>query len=162
MTEIQPTCPRCHSQLFTEEDEYRIRDIICVSCGYRKDITKHKPIIIPEEEIHIPSTRLIHGISSKTSTKIWRRSPAGKASIRRYNQSELFLEAHERHRKTEKYRISQERFKERRKLFKLLVSKPLISTCPLGLFYKSDDGETFNDQSKCNLDGNGNCIFGCI
>jgi len=155
-------CPRCGSRLFLEEDEFHTEELWCF-CGFRKDITKpRKPIVIPEEEIHISAARMIHGISSKTSYKIWRKSPAGRASIWRYQHSQLYYEAHARHRLTELYRLTQEKFKERRKFFKSLVSENPEPTCPLNLFYKGDNGEIYNNQSKCNTDGNGNCMFGCI
>jgi len=155
-------CPRCNSIIFPEEDEYHTKELVCIICGYREDITEHKSIDIPEDEIHVPAARLIHGISSKMSYKIWRSSPTGRASIRRYQHSQLYYEAHARHRLTEKYEQSQTRFRERRRLFKLLISNPPEPTCPLNLFYKGENGEIYNNQSNCNTDGNGNCMFGCI
>ena len=157
-------CPRCGSGFVTLEEYGGITDAVCNICGSRVEISRRPTMVSqPVSGIDIPSKpyRRLLGVSPKESRRVYRNSPAGKAAWERYRYSKLYYEAHARHRKTEKYAEGQRRFKEKRKLFKLLLQPVPEFTCPLKLFHKGPDGETYNDIALCNFDGQ-DCQLGCI
>lgn len=163
MPEIPRVCGKCGSRVVFVETEDGITESYCPICSLRTEISREtRPsIIIPEDEIPIKPLRRIRGISAKESRRLYRHTPAGKAAWERYRYSELFYEAHERHRHTETYRETQRRFKEKQKLFKMLLYPPPESTCPLNLFFKGPNGEVYHNPEKCNYN-NGDCTLTCM
>jgi len=166
MTELSRVeeCPKCSSHNFlTEyEEDDRSTSLVCVSCGTRIEISRVNPksLEVPIEEKG-PIQRKIPGLSRAELQRRYRDSPVGKKAWERYRYSELFYQAHARHRLTQTYKETQERFKQKRKLFKVLLEPILEFTCPLKLFYKGPNGEIYHNQEKCDFD-NEDCSLNCI
>lgn len=157
-------CNKCITGIMVPETEDGQEEWVCINCGNRVPGLGGRPsrlTEIPEIDIPLKPRKRLIGISAKESRRLYRNTPAGKAAWERYRHSELFYEAHARHRKTEKYKDTQARFKEKRRLFKILLNPPRESTCPIDLFRKGPNGEVYNNQERCNLDGNKNCTFLC-
>lgn len=162
--QISTSCPRCsQGHLLRSYDE-----LICSRfCGYTEVIIPTVPPIETYiEELTVKPLRRIHGISPKESRRIYRNTPAGQAAWNRYRYSDLFYEAHARHRHTQKYKDTQARYHEKLKLFRRLLrilngEKELESTCPLNLFYKGPNDETYHNRELCNFDGE-DCTLTCL
>lgn len=162
-----PHCIKCGSRSFFPEEEDEMVYAVCLQCGNRVSVrttAKPKPVEPPIEQPLKPKKR-IRGISAKESRRIYSKSPAGKAAWERYRRSELFYEAHARHRATETYAETQRRYKDKVKLFKKLLhsQETLIMeyTCPLKIFHKGPHGEVYNNQILCDRNGTGECKLGC-
>ena len=155
-------CNRCGSNMLFEEPEEGTIEKVCLACGNRVTISvvKKESTVVPKEDFPFKPTRRIRGISAKESRRIYSKTPAGKAAWERYRRSQLFYEAHARHRQTEKYKETQKRFKEKQELFNLLLYPLPESTCPLNLFFKGPEGEIYNNRSQCDCN-NGDCTFSC-
>jgi len=161
---IPTRCPRCGAGLLRSYDE-----LICSQfCGWDGFIIfPERPQIEPYvEELTVSPLRRIHGISAKESRRIYRNTPAGRAAWDRYRYSELYYEAHARHRRTQKYRDTQERYHEKIKLFTRILrrlngEKEPESTCPLDLFYKGPNDEIYHNRELCDFDGK-DCNLTCI
>ena len=160
------TCPRCGlNNIFIEEDEESTIEKVCLSCGARIEVSRKtmKPVEITPKDLPIKPTRRIHGISAKESRRYYHNSPAGKAAWERYRRSELFYEAHARHRQTETYKQTQERFKQKVRLFNAILYPPAKSTCPLNLFFEGPNQEVYHNRSKCDFDPvQKDCTMTCI
>jgi len=153
------------------EREFEGDELVCLSCGMR--VTLPKPTGAIVEEIRrvqedsvdaLKPVKRIKGISEKESRRIWRKSPEGKKAVFRYQHSQLFREAHARHRKTDKYRQSQEKYKSKIELFKVLsgdTKAKAVSTCPRNLFHSQPGMPSANDMALCDLIS-GNCTMACV
>lgn len=151
-------CKRCGSMMIHSRDEDGLPIWECLACGETVDIgerPKAEAPHVPDEEKGLRAPRIIHGISQKESQRIYRDSPGGQAAWERYRRGDLFKASHAKHRKTAKYAATQQRFKERRKLFRKIWEHQHGAwgenyTCPLKFFYKGPNGMIFNDPEKCN------------
>jgi len=134
-------CPKCKSSLLEKnpgsENEYH-----CIMCGfiyYPEIIAKlpSKAQALQKPDDNDTEKKEPH-LTKEQVQKRWRNSPAGKASIQRYQKSELFRAAHARHRKTEKYKASQKKFKDKKKKMKKILD---ILECEhtKGFIWNGDD-----------------------
>lgn len=181
-TPLGSRCPRCGARILTNYDE-----LLCSKfCGYR-DIVPETPrskrshstnLKIAEADLPEADTQTVTSptqtysstrLTTEESQRLYRDSPAGKAAWNRYRYSNLFYEAHARHRQTQKYKDTQARYHEKQKLFKRLLyaseatsgNQNSQSTCPLKLFYKGPKGEVYHDPDKCDY-ASGDCNLTCI
>lgn len=161
--QIPTKCPRCGGRLLRSYDE-----LICSRfCGWDGlIIPRERPQTeVYVEELTVKPLRRIHGISAKESRRIYRNTPAGRAAWDRYRYSELFYEAHERHRHTQKYKDTQRRFHEKQRLFRRLLrilnGEEPESTCPLNLFFKGPNGEVYHNPELCDFN-NSDCTLTCL
>jgi len=146
--------------------------VSCPKCGFEKILPprQKKETLEPTEgllESPLKPVKRLRGISAKESRRLYSKTPAGKAAWLRYRRSKLFSEAHARHRQTEKYKETQQRYHDKIKLFKKLLypkqKQPEIEyTCPLKLFRKID-GVIFNHLENCDYNSEiKDCSLKCL
>jgi hypothetical protein len=118
-------CPRCLSHNIESALRPSWDELCCLSCGYSEaiEIPKSQEEIDEENRnifIYPKPFKRHKGVSAKTSRRLYRQSPAGKAAVRRYNHSELNKENQRRYRESEKGQESQARYWTKIRMFKCL------------------------------------------
>jgi len=147
------TCPKCGGRVGTKINVYdKTKENYCLVCNFpvldpeqAEEIRRlTEEFLTPDESVEEvkhkgrkASKKRFPGLSPTEIRKRWRNSPAGKASVKRYQKSELYRQAHARHRQTESYKATQERFHSKRKMFRELEKK---INCKHKHFELLDDG----------------------
>jgi len=142
-------CGKCKGRLVLEIIDKYNSELVCLNCG-KVYYLESKPNIETPRKTPVPPSKPIYNKSQNT-----------KDSWERYRRSSLYTEAHARHRKTQKYKDTQQRYKDKMKRFKKLTEELEGFNCPLKFYSKKSKYKPEKETCDYNEDSN-DCNLGCI